>query len=77
LQKTIIKKYWLDIKWLLVSLGGPAGSRDSSRDRRKFGRIYQRFWLPRCCDPRHFAIRTVGPPVMLFAMPDWNSLPSE
>jgi hypothetical protein len=40
---------------------------------RKFGRIYQRFWSARCCDPRHLQSEQLIR--VSHDASDWNSLP--
>jgi hypothetical protein len=55
-QRAIAKKIGQEIMFqyqLVMSIVGlPPQITDSMRGRRKFGRIYQRFWFARCCGSR-------------------------
>jgi hypothetical protein len=51
-REKLIKKYFFDINVFMGQLELFRKARYSRWDRRKFGRIYQRFWFARCCGSR-------------------------
>jgi hypothetical protein len=69
MRKTPDQKQYLKINWLVASSSLFAGDRDSHGDRRKFGRICERFWSARCCGSRRLQFNP-SVPVMPCIMRD-------